>query len=957
MPKRFVLFVLLLVGLTACGGTDVAPGLGAEEGALITDADLDAAALVGEGALRELDLRTLALQSVPNRTTGFSARVSAQRSPAVPLDNTSQLVYVQRRGNNYRLVLRETRAEGRGGYRQVLVYNSAREVSSVAVSGDAQLLVFTAESRDGDTEVYALDRDGSRLGDAGELVRLTDTEADEDDVSMSLDGSLIGWATELGGVPGVAFAGLEPRLQVVTLDTGGVAVTDPSLSGDGQTLVVVANGDDLGEDQNVVVALPLVEGDAVALYQGDVRDPSLSYAADALLFAEDALVSYVDLEAGELTDLLTGVEANHPFLTSDGLYFTYAASGDVRARLVDTEAPADAPEDVIDSSGENSEPYWAKADFELRYSASTLGARTFIRPDDGSGVPEADRTVPYHRYAFVAPVTDRYQILSEQDYDGYLLLYEGFFNPNRPGLNLLAFDDDLGGGFDSDGDPPGVSRIVYELEAGQRYIVVTTSFDSGSAGLFTNTVTRNIPPPPPPFVLPDPDSSRYNITLRFLTDNLTPEQQAVFEGAAARWSTIITEDVADIPDFELPESFIFPDAPAVEGTLDDLLIDVSFSDLPDTILGRAAAALVREGTDAPLPAYGYMEFDINEFGEGGFFEDEQQFEDTIVHEMAHVLGFSGRFWGPTGNAEGLIYPGDPGYPDGPPTVPAGLPNPDYDPRYTGAGAVAEYQTLLDAAGRPSEDTVPIDNTGGPGQYNGHWRELTFENELMTPYAGGTELLSRVTAASLGDIGYTVNVETDAVDQGYVLPIPASFTQTAPNSVSYTEYVDFIKFGGSTGSAEGTVQAVDLAFGVGNTSTSGCEAEDFDGFTAGNVVLLQRGTCPFNQKIENAVAAGAVGAVVMNQGDTTDPERTDVFGGIIDAAGIPVVGVSYALGEELAGLADVGTLVVSLDTPSAVTSPRLAEGILRNAATAPPFEEEILQPIGTVSPEGDITFFD
>ena len=153
---------------------------------------------------------------------------------------------------------------------------------------------------------------------------------------------------------------------------------------------------------------------------------------------------------------------------------------------------------MIDSSFENSEAYWAKADFELRYSASTLDGPTFVRPDDGSGVSAADRTVPYHRYSFVAPVSDRYQVLSEQDYDGYLLLYEGFFNPRRPSLNLLAFNDDFGGGFDPDGDPPGTSRLSYELEAGQRYIVVTTSYDSGSAGLFTNTITRNIPPPPPP---------------------------------------------------------------------------------------------------------------------------------------------------------------------------------------------------------------------------------------------------------------------------------------------------------------------------------------------------------------------------------------------------------------------------------------------------------------------------
>ena len=38
-------------------------------------------------------------------------------------------------------------------------------------------------------------------------------------------------------------------------------------------------------------------------------------------------------------------------------------------------------------------------------------------------------------------------------------------------------------------------------------------------------------------------------------------------------------------------------------------------------------------------------------------------------------------------------------------------------------------------------------------------------------------------------------------------------------------------------------------GLGNTSTSGCEADDFMGFPTGNIALLQRGTCTFELKAE------------------------------------------------------------------------------------------------------------
>jgi len=52
---------------------------------------------------------------------------------------------------------------------------------------------------------------------------------------------------------------------------------------------------------------------------------------------------------------------------------------------------------------------------------------------------------------------------------------------------------------------------------------------------------------------------------------------------------------------------------------------------------------------------------------------------------------------------------------------------------------------------------------------------------------------------------------------------------------------------------GAVTAVDLQLGLGNTSTSGCEAADFAGFPEGNIALLQRGTCTFELKAENAAA--------------------------------------------------------------------------------------------------------
>ena len=78
-------------------------------------------------------------------------------------------------------------------------------------------------------------------------------------------------------------------------------------------------------------------------------------------------------------------------------------------------------------------------------------------------------------------------------------------------------------------------------------------------------------------------------------------------------------------------------------------------------------------------------------------------------------------------------------------------------------------------------------------------------------------------------------------------------------VTYVEGVDFgVITQSDPGDVTAAVTAVDLQLGLGNTSTSGCEAADFAGFPAGNIALLQRGTCTFELKAENAAAAGAVG---------------------------------------------------------------------------------------------------
>ena len=132
--------------------------------------------------------------------------------------------------------------------------------------------------------------------------------------------------------------------------------------------------------------------------------------------------------------------------------------------------------------------------------------------------------------------------------------------------------------------------------------------------------------------------------------------------------------------------------------------------------------------------------------------------------------------------------------------------------------------------------------------------------------------------------------------------PSTLAQTAPGSVTYVEGVDYqLMDQTDPGNVTAAVTAVDLQLGLGNTSNSGCEAADFAGFPAGNIALLQRGSCTFQQKAENAAAVGASGAIIFNQGNT--PERTGLINGTLSGAysgGIPVLDATYARGVEWAG---------------------------------------------------------
>jgi hypothetical protein len=151
---------------------------------------------------------------------------------------------------------------------------------------------------------------------------------------------------------------------------------------------------------------------------------------------------------------------------------------------------------------------------------------------------------------------------------------------------------------------------------------------------------------------------------------------------------------------------------------------------------------------------------------------------------------------------------------------------------------------------------------------------------------------------LTSYGYTPVVQNFTFDRFEETAAPV-FEQTAPNSKTYSEGTDFLTmdYSGSGNVTALVVPTTDVDISAPGGSTSGCETSDFTSAVSGKIALIQRGTCTFRQKADNAQAAGAIGVIIFNEGNAG---RTDVFGGTLSPPQmtLPVIGTSFAVGKEL-----------------------------------------------------------
>lgn len=292
--------------------------------------------------------------------------------------------------------------------------------------------------------------------------------------------------------------------------------------------------------------------------------------------------------------------------------------------------------------------------------------------------------------------------------------------------------------------PPGISLSSETGTLSGSSTATGTHFFAVEVGGVGSTATRRFA-----LTVSTVGPGGYNIAVLNASGEIPPADfRAALDEAVARWEEVILTDFPPftMPD-DLPSSFCQGHGEKLqEGeVIEDLviLLDAASIDGPGGTLARAGPCGYYVGNPGLFRA-GSLRVDIDDIGNF----DAGQFLGLIIHEIGHVLGI-GTLWDFNGR-ELIVGKGG------------------SDPRFVGEAAVAAY---LDMGG-PDAD-IPVENVGGSGTRDAHWREADFETEVMTGYISpsGVDMpLSIISIQSVADLGFTVN--TAAADP-YTLPSTAS----------------------------------------------------------------------------------------------------------------------------------------------------------------------------------------
>lgn len=243
--------------------------------------------------------------------------------------------------------------------------------------------------------------------------------------------------------------------------------------------------------------------------------------------------------------------------------------------------------------------------------------------------------------------------------------------------------------------------------------------------------------------------------------------------------SVIVGDTPGLPPLTIPANSSCGNAQPITLSkgVDDMLILVNFAPLPgNQTFGEAGVCYVSASTNTA--AVGFV--NINSLLVPAMIA-QGTLGDVILHEMGHAQGF-GILWNKTG-----FWNCGPQLPSTPTTA--------ADTYFSCPNALAQFNAV-GGSSYTLGNKVPLQNTGGDGIINIHWRSSVFGNELMAPYfdaVNGTAVakpLSKVTVGQFEDIGHVVNY---AAADPYTLPAPTDAVEDDVEDGALIKMDDDVKF--------------------------------------------------------------------------------------------------------------------------------------------------------------------
>jgi Zn-dependent M28 family amino/carboxypeptidase len=160
-------------------------------------------------------------------------------------------------------------------------------------------------------------------------------------------------------------------------------------------------------------------------------------------------------------------------------------------------------------------------------------------------------------------------------------------------------------------------------------------------------------------------------------------------------------------------------------------------------------------------------------------------------------------------------------------------------------------------------------------------------------------------------------------------VPFIYTATGDNANIST--MDYSGSGSVTGLVDFVTPTVPLPVGQPDSTTDdGCESADFAAFT-GDIALIQRGTCEFQQKIRLAKEAGAVAVIIFNEGNSEARSGVD-FGQASFPQTVPVLEMSAQAGAQLVEYIRANGPVTMTVTTFTISEPRTSENVIADGTS-------------------------